>query len=124
MYSLTQSKGMTKLLLQSDRQDYGMTDAPNFTLNEVLQAPPQSFGLIGLVKVYWRQPSVFPSSYLKTTLYSKVLTGTSAGTGSSTTLTAANFVQSLTSNGVTQTTTLAEVSYDDSGGEYLARLLE
>ena len=124
MYSLTQSKGTTKLLLQSDRQDYGTTDAPTFTLNEVLETPPPSFGLMGLEKVYWRQPSVFPSSHLRTTLYSTGLTGTSTGTGSSTTLIAGKFVPSVTFNGMTQTKSLVDVSYGGSGGEYLARLLE
>ena len=96
MYSLSQSKGTTKLLLQSTRQDYGPNDTPTFLLNEVVQAPPSSFGLLGLEKIYWRQPSVFPSVYLNTTLTSTLLSGTA--TLSSLTLSAANFVQTVTMN--------------------------
>ena len=122
MYSLSQSKGTTKLLLQSTRQDYGPNNTPTFLLNEVVQAPPSSFGLLGLEKIYWRQPSVFPSVYLNTTLTSTLLSGTAAL--SSLTLSAANFVQTVTMNGTTQIVNLADIYYDGSGGEFLARLLE
>ena len=91
MYSLSQSKGTTKLLLQSGRQDYGPIDNPSFVLNEVIQAPPFSFGLIGLEKMYWRQPAVFPSFYLNVTLSSRILSGTT-GTPGLLTLTPGNFV--------------------------------
>ena len=122
MYSLSQTKGTTKILLQSGRQDYGTTDNPSFVLNEVVQAPPFSFGLIGLEKMYWRQPYVFPTQYLNLTLTSQTLSGTN--TPGSMTLTATDFIRSVTLNNTTQTTNLADMYYDGSGGEFLARMLE
>ena len=122
MYSLNQSKGTTKLLLQSGRQDYGTNDNPTFVLNEVVQAPPFSFGLIGVEKMYWRQPPLFPSAYMTCTMTSIPLTGTSVA--QTLTPTAASFTQSVTMNGVTMLMNLADTYYDGSGGEYLARLLE
>jgi len=122
MYSLSQSKGTTKLLLQSGRQDYGTNDNPTYVLNEVVQAPPFSFGLIGVEKMYWRQPPLFPSDYLNCTLTSTPLTGTSISQTCS--LTNTSFVQNVTMNGVTVPMSLGDSYYDGSGGEYLARLLE
>ena len=122
MYSLSQSKGTTKLLLQSGRQDYGTNDNPTFVLNEVVQAPPFSFGLIGVEKIYWRQPPLFPSTYLTYTLTSIPLTGTSVS--QTTTPTPASFSQLITMNGVSMLMNLADSYYDGSGGEYLARLLD
>ena len=122
MYSLNHSKGTTKLLLESDRQDYGTTDNPTFVLNEVVQAPPFSFGLIGIEKIYWKQPPVFPYDYLNCTLTSLALTGIAIS--QTLTLTPANFIQNVTMNGTTVQTNLTDIFYDGSGGEYLARLLE
>ena len=122
MYSLSQSKGTTKLLLQSGRQDYEPNDNPTFVLNEVVQAPPFPFGLIGVEKMYWRQPPLFPSAYMTCTMTSIPLTGTSVA--QTLTPTAASFTQSVTMNGVTMLMNLADTYYDGSGGEYLARLRE
>ena len=122
MYSLSQSKGTTKLLLQSGRQDYGTIDNPTFVLNEVVQAPPFSFGLIGVEKMYWRHPPVFPTTYLNCTLTSLALSGVAIS--QSLTLQPSNFIQNVTMNGVTIQMNLADIYYDGSGGEYLARLLE
>ena len=112
MYSLSQSKGTTKLLLQSGRQDYGTNDNPTFVLNEVVQAPPFSFGLIGVEKMYWRQPPLFPSAYMTCTMTSIPLTGTSVA--QTLTPTAASFTQSVTMNGVTMLMNLADTYYDGS----------
>ena len=123
MYSLSQSKGTTKLLLQSGRQDYGTNNDCTFVLNEIVQAPPFSFGLIGVEKMYWRHPSVFPSDYLQATLTLTPLSGVSTA-ATTASITSTNFTQSVTMNGVTNLTNLSDCYYDGSGGEFLARLLD
>ena len=107
MYSLNHSKGTTKLLLESDRQDYGTTDNPTFVLNEVVQAPPFSFGLIGIEKIHWKQPPVFPYDYLNCTLTSLALTGIAIS--QTLMLTPANFIQNVTVNGTTVQMNLTDI---------------
>ena len=62
-----QSKGV-KILLQSDREDYGTSDNPTYMLDNVLQCPPGTFGFMGVEKMYFQQPMLFPSLYLNTTM--------------------------------------------------------
>ena len=66
-------------------------------LNKVVQAPPFSFGLIGLEQVYWKQPPVFPYGYLNCTLTSLALTGVAVS--QTLKLTPENFIQNVTMNG-------------------------
>ena len=81
-----------------------------------------SFGLIGVEKMCWRHPPVFPSANMNCTLTSLALTGVAISQSLS--LTPANFIQNVAMNGSTVQTNLADIYYDGSGGEYLARLLE
>ena len=62
-----QSKG-TKILVQSDREDYGTYDNPTHMMNCVTQCPPGTFGYMGVEKMYFQQPAIFLSIYMNMTL--------------------------------------------------------
>ena len=67
MYALNTSKGSSKLLLKSGWQDYGTSNNPTFIISDVLKAPPESYGLIGLEKMLWKQPYYLPADFCKVT---------------------------------------------------------
>ena len=102
-------------------------------MNGVIQCPPGTFGYMGVEKMYFQQPSLFPSIYMNTTLkvtespfLENVLdTGTSFLTYNQTSaLTASSFQSNFVFNGIIYPVALADIGYDGSGGYILASYLD
>lgn len=67
-YSLSQSRGSIKLLLQSQNLDTGTLQNPTYILNQGLNAPSDSFALIGVDKMVFTQSPMFPSQTFNITI--------------------------------------------------------
>jgi hypothetical protein len=59
-YSLNQSRGSLKLSLQGECLDSGTLQNPTFQLNQTITTPPESYALVGIDKIVWQQPPLFP----------------------------------------------------------------
>ena len=102
-------------------------------MNGVIKCPPGTFGCMGVEKMHFQQPALFPSAYLNTTL--KVTetpfpdnvpdTGMVFLTYSQTaSLTASSFQSNFVFNGISYPVALANIRYDGSGGYVLASYLD
>ena len=128
-----QSKG-AKILLQSDREDYGTADNPTYMLGNVVKCPTGTFGYMGIEKMYFQQPPLFPSEYLNTTLtisYSPFSTNAANGPSTTlyilqpaTTIAATDFSCTFTFDAIPYPVNLMNIGYDGSGGVVLASYLD
>ena len=127
-----QSKG-AKILLQSDREDYGTVDNPTYMLGDVVKCPPGTFGFMGIEKLYFQQPPLFPSAYLNTimTITYTPFSTNAADTppqvfylGQTVNFAATDFTSTFTFDGIPYPVTLANIGYDGTGGVTLASLLD
>lgn len=98
-YTLNQSTGGTKLLIQSGDQDYGTGSNPTYTLLQTLQAPPRTFALMGVEKMYWRQPLLFPTRMFPVTMILNYYDSYGVLQTTTTSLTFSSFLQNLQYNG-------------------------
>ena len=120
---IAQNKG-AKILLQSDREDYGKTDNPTYVLDNVVQSPPGTFGLLGIEKMHFQQPVLFTSAYLNTTMNFHTPSSMNAADilpanqiiAQSQPLVSTDFTLTFTSDGIPYHITLADIRYDGSGG--------
>ena len=127
-----QSKG-AKILLQSDREDYGTADNPTYMLGNVVKCPPGTFGFMGIEKLYFQQPPLFPSEYLNTTMsitYTPFSTNAANGAttfvylGANVSLQSTDFSSTFTFDNIPYPVTLANIGYNGSGGVVLASYLD
>ena len=128
LYSFNaQSKGV-KIFLQSGREDYGTTDNPTYMMNGVIQCPPGTYGYMGIEKMYFEQPALFPGLYLNTNMsiqYTPFAGDTIVPVTSQTApITLSMFTETFTFNGIGYPTVLADIGYDGSGGYVLASYLD
>ena len=128
-----QSKG-AKILLQSDREDYGTPNNPTYMLGNVVKCPPGTFGYMGIEKMYFQQPPLFPSAHLNTTMtisYSPFSTNTANSAQASlylmqsaTSIVSTDFTSTFYFDNIPYPVTLADIGYDGSGGVLLASYLD
>ena len=128
-----QSKG-AKILLQSDREDYGTPNNPTYMLGNVVKCPTGTFGYMGIEKMYFQQPPLFPSAHLNTTMtisYSPFLTNTANSVQASlylmqsaTSIVSTDFTSTFYFDNIPYPATLADIGYDGSGGVLLASYLD
>ena len=120
-------------MLQSDRQDYGKIENPTYMLDSVIQSPPGTFGFMGIEKMYFQQPVLFPSAYLNTSMtitYSLFSTNASdilpanMMIASNPVLVSTDFSSTFTFDGIPYPVTLADIGFDGSGGYVLASILD
>ena len=90
-------------------------------MKQFVQAPPFSFSLIGVQIMYRRQPPLFTAEYFPCTLTSIPLTGTSFSQMYS--ISQNSFVQNGIINRGAAPKSPADSYYNESGGDYRARLL-
>lgn len=109
-FSLNQSKGSVKLLLQGENRDGGTLQSPTFALNQSVIPPPDSFGLLGIDKIVWMQPPLFPLEKFNFTV--TVQTGA-----------VYNYSFVMNSQSINNIGTMTDLVYDGSGGIALSTFL-
>ena len=121
------------ILLLLDREDDGTTDNPTNMWSNGVQSPPGTFGFMGIEKMYFQQPALFPPAYLNTTMS---ITDKPFSTNAADVLPAnliisqpqplvsMDFTSTFTFDSIPYPITLADIGYNGSGGSVLASNLD
>ena len=109
-----QSKG-AKILLQSDREDYGTADNPTYMLGNVVKCPPGTCRFMGIEKLYFQQPPFFPLSITYTPFSTNAANGatTFVYLGANVSLQSTDFSSTFTFDNIPYPVTLANIGYDE-----------